>query len=154
MTRIPSMISISHRMSVQPRPPKRVRTSCRSLRPIIFQTVSSVPRSFVLFDLLYLPDLACRLLARPPVCVCVRLCVCPSIPRCPFSSLPRGEIGFMTLFSSFADDVYQQIARRKRCFVLRWHNGRPGLADPLRRERGVIENTTLNRNTSLFRSPL
>lgn len=100
---------------------------------------SPFPSDSSFSDRVVRPSILCIIrslvLTRPrpsPPCptVCVGACVCPSVPRCPFSSLPRREIGFMTLFSSFADDVYQQIARRKRCFVLRRHNGRPGLAGP------------------------
>lgn len=127
------MILISRRMSVQPRPSKRVGTSCLIPRPRHFPTVSSVPRS------LYY-SISCTYPTSPSsmwvVCVCVWV-----RSRCPFQSLSRDEIGFMALFSSFADDVYQQIARRKRCFVLR-HNGRPGLASRTRRNRKILNTNT------------
>lgn len=71
MTRIPSMISISRRMSVQPRPIKRVGTSRHPLLPpstrhfltVVRTTRSLYYASYLLY--LYLLDLACRLLARP-----------------------------------------------------------------------------------------
>lgn len=52
----------------------------------------------------------------------------PAIPRAPLaplavSSRADHQIGFTALFSSFVDDVYRQIARRKRCTILRRNNG-------------------------------